>query len=261
MGAVSGNIGTALLGVAMTGMILGLASPAGAQDEAALRGAERVGAQLFALDTALQAAEAAGEDVRAYRRNEDITGWIAERSGNDYRFTFVGEDRHGTPIALFEASVGGNGEVLEAPHKVDKSPLEGRRAEQYAARQLAATALYERCAASYTILPLLDEAPGQRNWQMYALPTAAFADVLVVGGSQRIEVTPAGDRVLGVHALAAPGCAVLQNTTEATVLRLDDVPATGPNELFVYLGLRARKPLHVGSWLIREGRIQAATGD
>ena len=239
-----------------------LASPAQGQTDASLRRAESRGAQLHELERAFTVANAAGEEMRAFRRSDRITGWVADRRDGGYRLIYAGEDRAGGPIGLFEVTVAASGEVMEDMHKLDREPLEGALAAQYFARRLAANVEHAACSANYVTLALAADEPGATGWQVYLLPTSSFSDVLIVGGSYRLDVSAAGDTLRANQSLGGAGCTVLQNPADTAVLQVEDSLGTGPNELHVYLALSASKPLYVGSgdrtWLVQDGRIQLA---
>ncbi len=249
----------ALLVAALLGAV---ASPAQGQVDATLRRAERSGAQLHELERVFTAAKAAGEEMRAFRRSDRITAWVADRRDGGYRVIFAGEDRQGRPIGLFQVTVAASGDVTQDIHKLDKEPLDGALAAQYFARRLAENTEHAACSTTYMTLALAADEPGATGWQVYLLPTSSFSDVLMVGGSYRMEVSAAGDTVRASQALGGAGCAVLQNPADAAVLQVDAGLGAGPNELHVYLALQARKPLYVVSgdrtWLVRDGRIQLA---
>ena len=239
-----------------------MASPAQGQADAALRRAERSGAQLHELERVFTAANTAGEGMRAFRRSDRITGWVADRRDGGYRLIFAGEDREGGPIGLFQVTVAASGEVTEDMHKLDREPLDGALAAQYFARRLAASVEHAACSTSYVTLALAADEPGATGWQVYLLPTSSFPDVLMVGGSYRMDVSAAGDTLRASQALGGAGCAVLQNPADAAALQIEDSLGAGPNELHVYLAISAGKPLYVGSgdrtWLVQDGRIQRA---
>lgn len=231
-----------------------------AQDASDWPRAERIGAQLYELDRVARSAHEAGEDLRAFRRDEKILGWVFERSVGDYRITFVGEARDGTPIALYQVQVDASGNVLDKMRKLDKSPLSSRLAAQYEAGKNAALVDYESCSAEYQTLALQDAGGSQQGWQTYLLPRSSYADVIIFGGSYLVDMTASGAQARTVTALAAEGCSVLSNPAGAAALQQDGAPDTGPNELHVFLSLQAGKPLYVVSedhtWLIQDGRIR-----
>lgn len=243
---------------------LWMAAPAQAQNEAGWRQSERIGAQLYALDRAAQAAYEAGEDVRSFRRDDKILDWVAEHSGSDYQITFVGEARDGTPIALYQVRIGSSGVVIDPLRRLDKSPLPGQLAAQYQAGKSAAGVEHTACSSDYQTLVVRDGESGQQDWQVYLLPLSSYPDVIIFGGSYRVDVTPNGDSVRTVTALAAEGCSVLPNPPDAAALQQDGAPEAGPNELHVYRSLQAGKPLYVVSanntWLIQDGRIRHMPG-
>ena len=234
-----------------------------AQDEAALRQAERLGAELFELDRAVRAAEAAGEEWRAFRRDDDVEGWVAERRNDgSHAITFVGTNRAGEPMGLYSASVNRSGSVQGEMQRLNEAPLGSRLATQFAARRRAAGIERTACSSTYEIMVLPDTIQNEQGWRAYLLPRAAFPDVYLLGGTYRADVSGQGSAVRFLQPLAA-GCTVLQNVADAAALQLIDEQATAPNELHVYISQLSGKPLYVTAgtrqWLIQDGRIRAVT--
>lgn len=239
-------------------IVLGLvAGSARAQDAATLQAAEQRGAALFDLDRVIQAARVAGEDVRAYRRDDEIAGWIASQQGDIYQVTFIRLQRDDEPVGRYRVSVSRSGQALGEMERLDDLPLDAREAAQFRARLRAEAATYNACSTTYETLVFPDASGG---WSAYLMPHAAFSDVLLLGGSYRAQVSGDGSTVENFAALAS-GCAVLQNPADADALRFDDPQGSGINELHAYIANRAGKPLYVNaggkSWLVNAGRIQA----
>lgn len=247
-----------------TGVLALWALSAQAQDEAALRDAERLGAELFELDRAVQAVQAAGQEWRAFRRDSDIEGWVADRRGDGtHTITFVGTSRSGDLQGLYRASVSRSGQVQGEIERLDRVPLESRMVAQYAARQRAAAVQHTPCSSTYETVVLPDTIQGAPGWRAYLVPRAAFEDVRLLGGTYRADVSGQGDTVRFFQPLAS-GCTVLQNVANAPALQLVDEGVTVPNELHVYISRQIGKPLYVvgggKTWLIQEGRIRAVEG-
>lgn len=233
-----------------------------AQDEAALREAERLGAELFELDRAVRMAEIAGGEWRAFRRDDDVEGWVAERrSDGSYAITFVGTSRAGEPMGLYYVSVGRSGGVQGEMQRLDEAPLGSRLAAQFAARRRAAGIERTACSSTYEIVVLPDTIQNEQGWRAYLLPRSAFPDVYLLGGTYRADVSEQGSAVRFLQPLAA-GCTVLQNVANAAALQFVDEQATAPNELHVYVSRLVGKPLYVvggggKTWLIQDGQIRA----
>ncbi len=244
-------------------MLSGLAAfaaPALAQDAAEVQRAERLGAELVRLDKAILAAEAAGENLRAFRRDDRIAGWVATARGDGYLIRFVRSARDGELVARYQVPVSRSGQVLGEMERIEDLPLDLREVAQFRARQRAEATSHDTCSTSYETLVL----PGDNGgWHAYLLPRGAFSDVLLLGGSYRADVSGDGNTVTGFGPLAS-GCAVLPNPEQDAALRFDDPAGGAINELHVYVGAQAGKPLYVTtggrSWLVNEGRIQALAG-
>ncbi len=235
-----------------------IASGVQAQDAAALQQAQRRGTELFELDQAILAARQAGEEMRAFRRDEDIKGWIADTRGEAYLITFVRAGRDDAPVGRYRIAVGRTGKALGEMEKLDDLPLDLREVSQFRARLKAEGTAHEACSATYETL-VLPEVSGE--WSAYLMPRGAFSDVLLLGGSYRAQVSGDGNTVIAFQALAS-GCSVLPNPAEAEALRFDDPAGGAVNELHAYIGKLAGKPLYVnsggGSWVISGGSIQSA---
>lgn len=235
-----------------------LAAPARAQDAAALRQAESRASELLALDRAILSARVAGEEVRAFRRDDEVAGWISTARGDGYLISFVRIGRDDVPVVRYRAAVSNNGQMIGEMEKVDDLPLEGRELAQFRARQRAEATAHDTCSTTYETL-VLPEPNGA--WAVYLLPRSAFGDVLLLGGSYRAQVAGDGSMVTEFGPLAS-GCSVLPNPADAAALRFDDLAGGAINELHVYTAARAGKPLYVNtggaSWVIDGGRIQTA---
>lgn len=245
----------------IAGVLALAALSAQAQSEAELRDAERLGAVLFELDRAVQAAQAAGQEWRAFRRDGDIQGWVADRAADgSHVITFVGTNRQDELVGLFQASVNRSGTVQGELERLDRVVLASRQVAQFQARKNAASVEHAACSENYETLVLADVIVGTPGWRAYLLPRAAFADVYLLGGSYRADVAADGNAVRYFQPLAS-GCLVLQNVADAAALQFVDENAVGPNELHVYISRMTGKPLYVtasgNTWLIQDGRIHA----
>lgn len=237
-----------------------VALPVIAQEDATLREAERFGQYLFELDRAVQAAETAGDDMRSFRRDKDIVGWVADLQGDTYWLTFVGFSRSREPVALYQIPVGRSGQVLDKMQRLDKDWLDPSLTAQFAARQRASNVEHSTCSNDYETIVMRDTVSGAPGWRAWLLPRSAFPDVFLMGGTYRADMSERGDVVQHFMPLAE-GCSILQNPADADALRFEDEQGAGPNELHVYINRVAGKPLYVGSggrsWLIENGRIRA----
>lgn len=244
--------------VAVAAFAIGPAfAPAQAQDEAALRLAEQVGASLYQIDRAARVAAKEGERSRAFRRDDRVQGWVADVQPDAIRIVYVGSEG-GALVGLYRVEVNRSGKALAALERIDPAPLDGRLAKQYAIGRKAREVERTECSNEVETLTL----PAGDGWHAYVLPRAAFPDVYLLGGSYRVEVSESGDGVTGVQALASE-CVILQNKPGSGALLFAEDRGTVPNELHVYISALAGKPLYVTTtpngrtWLIRDGRIQS----
>ena len=248
-----------IVAVAVLGIWLAFA-PAKAQDEAALRMVEQVGASLYQVDRALRAAAKEGERSRAFRRDERVQGWVADVQPDAIRITYVGSEG-GAPVGLYRVAVDRSGKVLAALERIDPAPLDGRLAMQHAIGRKAREVERTECSNEVETLVL----PAGDGWHAYVLPRAAFPDVYLLGGSYRVELSASGGAVTGMQPLASE-CVILQNKPTSGALLFAEDRGTMPNELHVYISRLAGKPLYVTTtpngrtWLIQDGRIQSVQG-
>ncbi len=241
--------------------LMGAGAVAHAQAPNELERAERVGQQLYQLDRALNAANTAGQDLRAFRRSDEITGWVSGRREGDTWLTFVGESKKQGPIGLYQVAITASGTPVGEMQRLDEEPLSGDLLVQYNARKLAEALPRTQCATQTDILLIPDVASSGSVWQAYVLPHSAFGDVLMLGGSLRVTVAADGTRVDASTALGGDACTVVQNPADAPSLQVSEGGSAGPNEVHVYLSLRAGKPLYVidgeRRWLVQDGHIRS----
>ncbi|MCO5095101.1 MAG: hypothetical protein M9960_07855 [Xanthomonadaceae bacterium] len=229
--------------------------PAQAQDEAWLRTAEELGTSLYQIDRAVQAAAKEGERSRAFRRDERVQGWVADVQPDVVRITYVGT-QDGAPVGLYRAAVDRSGRIREALEAIDAEPLSADLAMQHAIGRTAREVQRTTCSNEVETLVL----PADDGWHAYVLPRAAFADVYVLGGSYRIELSASGDAVTQVQALASE-CVIVQNKKGSDAMLFAEDRGLLPNELHVYISRMAGKAMYVTTtpngrtWLIRDGRI------
>ncbi len=237
--------------------VMAVALPAVAQqgDAASLREAQATGQALWRLDVAIVAARHSAEQRRNFRKAEAAPTWLHEREDQDTLITFV-QERDGTPMPRFHTRVDASGTASSTEKVDDPLPLQGADAARYAAqitaRQVAPTA----CSRSFDDI-LIPASNG--NLIVYRIQRAAYNDVVMAGGNQRIELTPDGTRVLASRDLTGD-CTALQKTTGTVGIVEPFDPQ--PNELHVWLAYALGKPLFVTTkasnllWLVRDGKIE-----
>lgn len=233
-----------------------LASPAQAQevDAAALRAAEATGLKLRQMDIAIQAARSSAEQKRGYRKHEGAWEWFYQFDGEGAVVTFVRES-DGQPVPRFRTRIVDG--VVEGTEGVDDAdPLQGATAAWYAARRRARQVEPMMCSKSVEDM-LLPDAGG--NLRVYRIQRATYDDVVLAGGSQRIDLSADGSRVLSTRDFTGD-CTTLQKAagTVGIVEQIDPQP----NEFHVWLAYALGKPLFVTTqssnllWLIRDGKIE-----
>ncbi len=248
-----------IIAIAVLGISLVFA-PARAQDDVWLRTAEDLGTSLFMVDRAVRVAAREAERSRVFRRDERVQGWVADVQPEIVRITYVGTEG-GVPVGLYRVGVDRSGRIRESLERIDAEPLSARLAMQHAIGRTVRNVQRTECSNEVETLVL----PADEGWHAYVLPRTAFADVYLLGGSYRIELSASGEAVTQVQALASE-CVILQNKEGADVMLFAEDRGEMPNELHVYISRLAGKALYVTTtpngrtWLIHDGRIQGVQG-
>ncbi len=245
--------------LAATVAALALALPAFAQqtDTAALRQAEAEGFGLWQLDTAIQAARRSALERRDFRKDQRVQGWIHEIDGQDIVVTFI-RDQKGVSVPRYRTRVAADGTAGPTEELDEALPLEGTAANWLRARFTAQQVPMTTC--SKVVEDILMPASG--GLRVYRVQRASFDDVLLAGGSQRIEISADGTRVLGYRDLTGD-CATLKKDANTSSVGIIEPVDPQPNEFHVYLARAVGKQLFVTTkangllWLIRDGRIEA----
>ena len=218
---------------------LALALPAAAQqtDTAALHRAEMEGFRLWQLDTAIQAARRSAEGRRDFRKDERVQGWIHETTDEGIIVTFI-RDRKGELVPRYRTIVAPDGIASSTEELDDEPTLQGAQARQFAARLTAQQVPVMTCSKVVEDI------------------------VMPVEGSQRIEISADGTRLLGQRDLTGD-CTTLKRDANTSSVGIIEPIDTQPNEFHVYLARAVGKQLFVTTqvngllWLIRDGRIEA----
>ena len=240
-------------------MPLALALPAAAQqtDTAALHRAEMEGFRLWQLDTAIQAARRSAEGRRDFRKDERMQGWIHETTDEGIIVTFI-RDRKGELVPRYRTIVAPDGTASSTEELDDEPTLQGAQARQFAARLTAQQVPVMTCSKVVEDIVM----PVEGSQRVYRVQRATFDDVLLAGGSQRIEISADGTRLLGQRDLTGD-CTTLKRDANTSSVGIIEPIDTQPNEFHVYLARAVGKQLFVTTqvngllWLIRDGRIEA----
>ena len=244
---------------------VGIATGAAAQPppstfDPALRRAEARGAEIFRHD---RAARVATDVLRGlpWELQRRVQGWVTEdRDGGALLVTFVGLRADGATSALLSLPVtaeGRPGRRLDADPSGALSPAQQA---QFRARQLAIGSGFQRCSDAYNTVLLPGRADGAAVWHVYLLPGTTRPDVVLAGGTHRIDVNEAGTVIVGRRAFTR-ACLELPNEAKAAFLMVTHMLDPAPTEIHVFLSLLAGKPLLVATanryaWMVDTGVIR-----
>lgn len=216
-----------------------------ADEDAALRVAELVGALLYQHDRAAAVATDALAKVRGYKRNKGLEGWITEAQGDSIVVTFVGRDKEGSRAVLYRVHVDGNGRIVgkAAALKVPE-PLSEFEAAAAEARALAIRSPFQQCAEKYNSV-VLPSGVSKDEWVVYLLPGTTKRNIVPLGGSYRVD---ANIRT-GVANLRAytKTCVQLQNDPGAVGLMVTHLLDPTPTDVHVFWSIWAGKPIYVAT--------------
>ena len=159
--------------------------------------ADAMGRLIYLHDQAAAVATDAAMEIKAFRRDGkrgDLAGWIAEQREEGIVVSFVSNES--VPRARYRATVtsdgrvSGKAEALAEPVALTAYELGAARA-----RATAATAKFEPCSRTYNtvVLPTHNEGGG---WAVYLLPGTTQHGVVPIGGSYRLDLDAAGERIL-----------------------------------------------------------------
>lgn len=226
------------------------------QEAAALRAAEAAGAAIYRHDHAAAVATDAALEIRAFKKDKRVRGWITEERGNEIVVTFIDE----SPAALYRATVSaagvlaGNVTVLESP--LPLTPFESGAA---AARVAALSAGFEPCSEKYNTVVLPANEGAATKWIVYLLPATTKNDVIPIGGTYRVESD--GGAVVSRRAFTRT-CIALPHDRRAVMLMITHLLDSTPTEAHVFWSLWAGKPMYVATsphgtlWTIEGGKIE-----
>ena len=96
------------------------------------------------------------------------------------------------------------------------------------------------------------------GWIVYLLPGTTKQGIVPIGGSYRLELDAAGDRVVTQRGFTR-SCITLENPPDSAAMMITHLLDPRPTEVHVFWSLWAGKPMFVGTstglWKIEDGRV------
>ena len=236
-----------------------------AQTTRAILDADATGRLIYLHDQAAAVATDAAMELKAFRRDGkrgDLAGWITEQREEGIVVSFVSSEP--VPRARYRATVtsdgrvSGKAEALTEPVALTAYELGAARA-----RATAAAAKFGPCSRTYNtvVLPTNNEGGG---WAAYLLPGTTQHGVVPIGGSYRLDLDPAGERILKQRPFTRT-CIALDSprndrSMKAVAMMVTHLLDPVPTEVHVFWSLWARQPMYVatseGNWLIEDGKTR-----
>jgi hypothetical protein len=225
------------------------------QEAAAIRSAEVTGLAIYRHDHAASVATDAARELRAFKKDKRVTGWVTEEQQGQIVVTFI--DR--APAALYRIAVSKDGIAGPVTALGSPTPLSDYESGAAAARTAALTSKFQPCSESYNsvVLPA-GETPG-KTWVVYLLPGTTKSNVVPIGGTYRIETS--GSNVTSQRGFTRT-CIVLQTDPRAVGLMITHLLDPIPTEAHVFWSLWAKKPMYVATppngtvWAVEGNKIK-----
>ena len=190
---------------------------------------------------------------------DGITAWVIEDSGSDVVMSFLAFP-DGQPQVVVNARFSDSliPELMPGP-----AALGARQRAQLQARVTVRPLVDTPCAERYDSLSL--RHPHSDDLLVYAMPIAADADEVLLGGHYRYRLDPEGSQVRENDALATActraSVESLRGTTLESGVAVRNLLDDTPHEIHVFLSLRYKIPLYVITrdlrlWEVRDGRMR-----
>lgn len=238
-----------------------LVEPSGGVPQTKLADIEKTGERIFALDRAASLATDAIGELKGFKRDRRLKGWITEEAGDGIQVSFVGSKGKATPSVLYRVTISASGGIVSAPEAMQEPiPLTEEQTRQFAARTVALESVEAPCSKTYNTV-VLPRASPEANWVVYALPGTKKAGVFPVGGSYRFEVAPNGDSVISSRGYAKT-CIELTGQANLAAFTLSHLLDPNPTEIHVFVNLLSQTPIYVltvdnkAMWSVERGKIK-----
>lgn len=222
---------------------------------AVLNAAETNGAAIYRHDHAAAIATDAAFEIRAFKRDKRVNGWITEEKGSDIIVTFIDK----VPAALYRVTVSNSGAVTGGVTTLDSpTPLTAFESGAAAARALAMKSGFAPCSDKYNSVVLPDKSLAN-NWVVYLLPGTTRKNVVPIGGTYRVETDA---KTVTSRRGFTRTCIALQYDARSASLMITHLLDPTPTEVHVFWGLWSGKPLYAGTlphgtiWAVESGKIR-----
>lgn len=252
-------------------VIVSWALAGGAQDSApaapdaqqqSLRNAERLGAAIFRQDRAAALATDSALELRKFRRDKRLGGWLIDEAADGYHVTFFGTTDELPLAALYRVKVSPDGGRADKAVAVDPpEPLTAEEALQHKVRQFALAQEFMTCSRKYnTVVLRQPDAAGER-WVVYLLAATTDARLVPAGGHHRFDISADGATLLSRRKFTN-SCLDMPREKDAVALTLSHLLDDHPTEIHVFLSFYARMPVYLltmgnrAVWKIENGEIQ-----
>lgn len=224
-------------------------------DDAALRRAESIGAQLYRHDMAAAIATDEVRTLPVFKMDQRLRGWVTEEHPGGIAVTFTDE----SAAALYRVDLPddentvGDLMVFETP----RAPTPYELAAVHA-RRTAIDSASPPCRGRYNVVVLPVEAGNLDRWSVYFLRAVADRARIPVGGAFRVEVT---GKTAAPAQQYSQSCIDVDDSGNTAALMVTHPLGPVPTEIHVFWNLLAEKPLAVvtddgRTWMIEGGRIR-----
>ncbi|MGY1411263.1 hypothetical protein ACW5EG_17035 [Luteimonas sp. A611] len=226
------------------------------QEAVALQAAEATGSAIYRHDRAAAVATDAALEIRAFKKDKRVKGWITEERQGEITVTFIDQ----APAALYRAIVSNTGRlvgpiaVLDAP-----TPLTEFESGAAAARVTALASNFQPCSNDYNSVVLPGNGAPTQSWVVYLLPGTTKSNVVPIGGTYRVETD--GSKVISRRGFTRT-CIALQTNPRSVGLMITHLLDPVPTEAHVFWSLWAKKTMYVSTppngtlWAIEDNKIK-----
>lgn len=218
-----------------------------------------MGADLHLHDHAAAIATDAALQLKAFRKDRRIRGWITEPRQGQITVTFIDQ----TPAALYRVVISEDGATGPVIAFDSPDPLSGYEQGAATARAAAMASEFQACSNTYNSVVLPASPILDGNWVVYLLPATTKRDIVPLGGTYRMEVS--GSTVTAGRSFTR-SCVTLQNTPRTAALMVTHLLDPVPTEAHVFWSLWAKHPMYVATadgalWAIENGKIRQLERD
>lgn len=224
------------------------------REATALRSAEATGLAIYRHDQAAAVATDAALELRAFKKDKRIKGWITEEQQGQIVVSFMDQ----TPSVLYRVAVS-NGVAGPVTTVETPAPLTAYESGAAVARAAALASKFQPCSKSYNSVVLPSGDASESKWSVFLIPGTTRSTVVPIGGTYRIEVS--GSNVVSQRAFTRT-CIALQTDPRTVGLMITHLLDATPTEAHVFWSMWAHKPMYVATppngtiWAIEGGKIK-----